>query len=124
MAFVRGAKTAISTLIIVGLLFLCGSIVVQLVDLIAEDTGGNRKSTDICIHPVFTEVKKLEAELRDHPEKLQFDVDDAITYLRLKYCRSWDGPLTADTSTPLGDNCFQYSGMFRGELVYWGECKE
>jgi hypothetical protein len=100
-------------------------------------------STLICIHPVFAEEKRLENTLTvlcagsgdTRPGCLHMNVRDAQTaghniaeqvkYLRDKYCRRTDDTLTADQKAAIPDtNCFQYSGIFRGERVYWGKCLE
>lgn len=79
--------------------------------------------TVICVHPVFTEEYKLRQTIDGSPQRTDY-VAAAINYLRLKYCREIEGLVTADHETHIGDNCYQRSGFFRGERVFWGECLE
>ena len=81
--------------------------------------------TLICTHPVFAETRKLTATIDGTPQKTK-EVADAINYLQAKYCREieMEGRITSDQDTNVGDNCWQYSGVFRGERVYWGQCSE
>jgi hypothetical protein len=53
-----------------------------------------------------------------------YQTQAAINYWRRKYCRDTEDKLAADEETQVGDNCYQYSSLFRGERVYWGACLE
>jgi hypothetical protein len=77
--------------------------------------------TLICIHPVFTEETRLVDTLDGSEARTNY-VAEAINYLRLEYCRKSNGIIAADQSTNIGHQCYQYSGPFRDERVYWGEC--
>jgi hypothetical protein len=77
----------------------------------------------ICIHPVFREEIKLKDRLGGTSARSEY-VANAIIYLRSKYCRLFGGNVRADRTTHVGENCYQNSGLFRGERVYWGECLE
>lgn len=79
--------------------------------------------TVICTRPVFREEHKLKIELMETPEASD-RISAAIVYLRQKYCREIEGALSSDNEEHVGDNCFQYSTVFRGERVYWGRCWE
>jgi hypothetical protein len=78
-------------------------------------------ATLTCIHPVFTEERRLLHTLDGRQNRTQ-EVIQAIMYLRKKYCVFVQGQLTQDQEIPLEDNCKQYSGILRGERVYWGDC--
>jgi hypothetical protein len=96
----------------------------------AETINRENVRTIICIHPVFTEEKRLENLIfsaGDAPTAQASGryVAEAVKYLRDQYCRPIEGTLTADQRTAIPDtNCYQESGIFRGERVYWGECYE
>lgn len=81
----------------------------------------------ICIHPVFTTEYELMQAINGSSSRTQ-RIAAAINYLHLKYCREVTGPvaqaITADQDRQVGDACHQYSGVFRGERVYWGSCAE
>jgi hypothetical protein len=81
--------------------------------------------TSICTKPVFTEIRRLSVTIDGTPAKTK-EVADAINYLNATYCREieTEGRLTSDQASNVGDNCWQYSGIFRGERVYWGQCSE
>jgi hypothetical protein len=83
----------------------------------------NRENAVICIKPVFTEEHRLRATIDGTPQKTD-QVAAAINYLHERYCREIEGQLTADQNQFVGDNCYQYSGVFRGERVFWGACLE
>lgn len=80
-------------------------------------------ATLICTHPVFTEELRLVRTIDGTSERTSY-VADAINYLRQKYCRTITEKLSYSEAVPLGDDCTQYSGPFRGETVYWGQCAE
>jgi hypothetical protein len=75
--------------------------------------------TRICTQPVFGDELTLKSFINGS-EKVTDFLADAIHYLRTKYCREVDVALTSDQSTHLGDNCYEYSGIFRGERVFGG----
>ncbi len=81
--------------------------------------------TLICTHPVFAEERRLHERILNDPSSVG-QVAAAIAYLRDKYCRTIQEKPQYDQSEPVDENvnCNQYSGMFRGERVYWGECFE
>ena len=82
----------------------------------------------ICIHPVFTEEKRLESKIlnsatADEAEAAARLAAQAVAYLRAKYCRIAKGRFFPDQQITIpGSNCLQDVAMFRGEFVYWGEC--
>jgi hypothetical protein len=84
--------------------------------------------TLICIHPVFTEEKRLEytiisSSTAEEAETAARLAAQAVAYLHSKYCRTIKGRLFPDQQTMIwGSNCLQDSAMFRGERVYWGDC--
>lgn len=79
--------------------------------------------TLICTHPVFTEERNLLSTVDGSQERTEY-VATAIVYLYRRYCRDTEEELLFDEQLPVGDNCTQYAGMFRGEKVYWGQCHE
>jgi hypothetical protein len=79
--------------------------------------------TIICTQPVFAEERKLHTKIDGTPQRTE-EVAAAINYLRAKYCRETEETLRSDREMNVGDNCYQYSGFFRGERVYWGQCLE
>jgi len=87
------------------------------------DTIQETVSTLICAHPVFAEEQRLKASLDGSDARTDY-IAQAINHLRAKYCRLVEGTLESAQQEHVGDNCFQYSGYFRGELVYWGRCHE
>lgn len=80
-------------------------------------------STLICLRPVFLEEMKLRDRI-DGNRATTIWVAQAINYLNAKYCRLVDEMPQRDDSIHAGENCFQYTGMFRGERVFWGGCRE
>jgi hypothetical protein len=80
-------------------------------------------STLICIHPVFAEEQRLRGSI-DGTEERTNEIAEAINYLHAKYCRVIEEELSYDSKEYTADNCFQYTGIFRGERVYWGQCHE
>jgi hypothetical protein len=87
----------------------------------AEIAAPNEKW--ICLQPVFTEEMRLKTTVDGTPTQTEF-VANAIIYLRQKYCGTTKENLTADKTEHVAENCYQNSGLFRGERVYWGECYE
>jgi hypothetical protein len=87
------------------------------------DTVKEVVETLICTHPIFTEEERLRTSLFDDPNNVQ-QVAAAIAYLHNKYCRTVQDDLISDQSEHVVENCYQYSGMYRGERVYWGRCLE
>ena len=80
----------------------------------------------ICTKPVFKEEFRLKQTLDGTPEKTK-SVTEAINYLNSQYCRTtYDDFPDSDESEPVEgvEMCRQYSGLFRGERVYWGLCHE
>lgn len=86
-------------------------------------TAGSVASTLICLYPVFAEERTLREKIDGNRSTTEW-VGQAINYLHAKYCREVDETPEQDDSTQLAETCFQYSGMFRGERVYWGGCFE
>jgi hypothetical protein len=77
----------------------------------------------ICVRPTFEQETKLRAMI-DGSDARTREVADAILYIRDRFCRTTTDTMVSDTETHLSDNCYQYSGLFRGERVYWGQCLE
>ena len=77
----------------------------------------------ICVRPTFEQEMKLRSLIDGSPEQTQ-EVAQAILYLRDQFCRTTHENLVAQSETHVGDNCFQYTGLYRGERVYWGMCLE
>lgn len=75
----------------------------------------------ICTHPIEFEIHRLRAMIDGTPERTQW-VADAINYLTAKYCRTTTDNVPMEERTPVSVNCYQASGHFRGEKVYWGLC--
>ncbi len=84
---------------------------------VAEPREGQK--TLICVRRVFGETQKLLGTVDESQERARF-VAQAILYLEGKYCRETDVTMAEDSSEHIGDNCYEYSGMFRGERVFWG----
>jgi hypothetical protein len=78
-------------------------------------------STLICLHPVFAEELRLLQEF-DGNQSTAVRIVQNINYLRAKYCRLVHEILRSDGDALIKENCFQYTGMFRGERVFWGAC--
>lgn len=80
-------------------------------------------STLICVNPVFTEEQRLKREAASTPTKAS-ETEEAVRYLHQKYCREVNAgaELQLSQKVALGGGCFQYSGQYRGEKVYWGAC--
>jgi hypothetical protein len=87
------------------------------------DTFKEVAKTLICTHPVFTEERRLLSTF-DGTRARAESIGAAIAYLYQRYCRDIEEELVIDGRIHVGDNCTQYSGMFRGETVYWGSCSE
>jgi hypothetical protein len=87
------------------------------------DTVVEQQKTVICIRPTFAQEMKLRATIDGSSERTK-EVADAIIYIRDRFCRTTTEKMVSDTETHVGDNCYQYSGLFRGERVYWGQCLE
>jgi hypothetical protein len=79
--------------------------------------------TTICARPLLEQELKLQ-RLIDGSDERTKEVADAIVYLRSQFCRTTDDALLADSQQHVTENCHQFSGLFRGELVFWGECYE
>lgn len=79
--------------------------------------------TLICTKPVFTEERRLLSTIDGSPDRTEYVVS-ALAYLYQRYCRDVEEAVYSDEQVPVGDNCTQYSGLFRGEKVYWGQCHE
>jgi len=87
------------------------------------DTVVEQQKTVICIRPTFAQEMKLRATIDGSSERTK-EVADALIYIRDRFCRTTTEKMVSDTETHVGDNCYQYSGLFRGERVYWGQCLE
>jgi tetratricopeptide (TPR) repeat protein len=79
-------------------------------------------STLICLHPVFTEEMRLRDQI-DGNRSTTIRIAQAINYLNAKYCRLVAEIPEHDGWLGVKDNCFQFTGMFRGERVFWGACE-
>lgn len=77
----------------------------------------------ICLRPVFMEETKLRERINGDRATTLW-VAQAINHLRGKYCREVKERLDSDDSVHLHETCVQYTGMFRGERVFWGRCHE
>jgi hypothetical protein len=77
----------------------------------------------ICLRPTFAEVVRLRQMLDGSGERTAA-VAEALQYLRERLCRITRQPLEADSEIHVVDNCYQYSGVHRGERVHWGACLE
>ena len=75
----------------------------------------------ICLRPMFEEEVRLR-QMLDGTSGRTADVAEALQYLRERLCRITREPLEADSEIHVADNCYQYSGVHRGERVYWGAC--
>ncbi|WLB09464.1 hypothetical protein QIH87_47310 [Bradyrhizobium elkanii] len=87
------------------------------------ETINSDESTLICLRPVFIEEMRLRDRI-DGNRATTIWVAQAINHLNAKYCRLVDEIPTHDDSVQVKDTCFQYTGMFRGERVFWGGCHE
>src|SRR6516165_46020 len=77
--------------------------------------------TLICLRPVFIEEMRLRDQIDGNGETT-ISVAEAINFLNAKYCRVVAEILEHDDSVQVKENCFQYTGMFRGERDFWGTC--
>ena len=93
------------------------------IDTATTEPETEQRETLICLHPVFTEERRLTEEI-DGTEATTKRIAQAINFLRAKYCMTVAGEPDYDESTSLNETCVQHSGMFRGERVYWGGCFE
>lgn len=85
------------------------------------DTLKEVARTLICVRPLF----EIERELRDKINGSSVrtrEVADAINYLHTEFCRVTEDELAEGNRQIISDNCYQVSGEYRGETVYWGEC--
>jgi len=89
----------------------------------AKTANRENVNTVICIKPVFTEERRLRGTIDGNPQTTD-QVAVKINYLHARYCRQIEGRLSPDQTQFVGDNCYQYSGVFRGERVFWGSCLE
>lgn len=83
----------------------------------------NASSVVICIRPVFEQELELRKQIDGSQEKAE-RIAKAIVYLRNEFCRSISDTPESASSSQIAENCFQYSGTYRGEKVYWGQCHE
>ena len=79
--------------------------------------------TLICAQPVFGEERRLRSQINGDRVTTVW-IAGAINYLHARYCAGVTGSPPEDNSIDVGDNCFQKSGVYRGERVYWGACYE
>ncbi|MEY9748811.1 hypothetical protein ABIF65_008185 [Bradyrhizobium japonicum] len=79
--------------------------------------------TLICTKPVFTEERRLLSTVDGSPDRTEY-IASALAYLYQRYCRDTEEYVHSEEQVSVGDNCNQYSGLFRGEKVYWGQCHE
>lgn len=81
-------------------------------------------STLICIKPIFEEEFRLRSTLDGRDSQTDHAIA-AVTYLRRAYCRTTTEQLGAPfAEVSLSGGCYQYLGAFRGEQIYWMECKD
>ena len=95
-----------------------------------ERTAGvsSHHNVTICVNPVFAEESKLRAQIDGTPATTE-RVASAINYLRAKYCRevpAQEFPVrsVSNNGEHVWDNCFQRTGQFRGERVFFVQCHE
>jgi hypothetical protein len=84
-------------------------------------TSFSLRPTLICLHPTFAEEVLLLGQI-DGDRSTTDRIAQAIINLRAKYCRLVHEVPKSDAEAEIKKNCFQYTGMFRGERVYWGAC--
>jgi hypothetical protein len=85
---------------------------------------GPSSPTNVCVQPVYIEEERLRGMIDGNPDTTA-EIAEAINYLNTRYCREITAAPTADVrSVHVSNNCFQYSGLFRGERVYWHRCHE
>jgi hypothetical protein len=85
----------------------------------ANDASG----TLICLRPVFMEETRLRGEL-DGNRSTTIRIAQAMNHLRAKYCRLVAEVPKEQGSVHVRDNCFQNTGVYRGERVFWSVCQE
>jgi hypothetical protein len=83
----------------------------------------SRDPTLICLRPVFMEELRLRDRI-DGNRATTIWVAQAINHLNAKYCRLVDVMPQQDDSVYVKHSCVQYTGIFRGERVFWGKCWE
>jgi hypothetical protein len=104
--------------------FRSDALVFSLVELEPQTVNANLESTLICLHPVFTEERKLQAKIDGQPSSTEW-IAAAINHLRGKYCRTIERKPVVDRKEALENgSCYQESGIYHGERVYWGGCYE
>ena len=92
-------------------------------NIVTEESESN-ETVNICIHPVFLEENRLRSMVDGNPSTTE-QIAAAINHIRAKYCREIQGKPTDDIrQVQVAETCFQYSGLYRGERVYWGRCHE
>jgi hypothetical protein len=85
--------------------------------------GQDLGSTMICAVPVYGEEYRLRQTI-DGNEATTDYVAAAINYLHARYCREIAETPEQDDSRQIAETCFERTGIFRGERVYWGQCFE
>jgi hypothetical protein len=83
-------------------------------------TWENCAGTMICDRPLFRILQRLKQSHDGSAEKGQ-EITATLGYVHMTYCRTTDEEVTANDSTALGD-CTQFTGMHRGQRVYWEVC--
>lgn len=77
--------------------------------------------TLICSQPLVEVELALKAKI-DGTRKKTIEIADALNFLHRKFCRVTLESLEEATREQKSDTCYQMSGNYRGETVYWGEC--
>lgn len=87
-----------------------------------EEKGAQKT---ICIRPIFSDILATCDQLYTNPADVEL-VANQINRMFVRYCRRSVGDLIADKEDDLsrGYGCKQYSGIYRGERVYWGSCDQ
>jgi hypothetical protein len=81
-------------------------------------------AVDICSQPLF--AKEMEARGAIYGRDYEKAIEGAkwLNETKPKFCRRIKGRLHHDSDTHVSGNCFQYTGIYEGRRVYWGECGE
>jgi len=91
-----------------------------------DQSAESPSETEICLRPVFIEEMRLR-EMIDGKRSTTQWVAQALNHLKSKYCAIVTAEIEPDDSVSAGDTggaCQQYTGLYRGERVFWGACHE
>lgn len=100
---------------------ICAPVCVLILSLISP--GIALGTTVVCTVPVPTAAVNLMDLARRRPS-IAHAAESNVRFLLRKYCRELDGDsvLQTDNSTPINENCWQFTGMLNGDRVYWASC--